>query len=234
MKKIAVVISVEHAVNTIPKAYQSLFSKDEAILNTHRAVDFGAKTIAQHLASQVPCDYYEATVSRLLIDCNRSLNHPTCFSEFTKPLSTDKKETLIHDYYLPFRQPIEHCIESHIKNNRQVLHLSIHSFTPELHGIQRNAAIGLLYDPKRGAEKEIARVWHALLAHEPPSYHVRMNYPYQGTSDGFTSSLRKRFSEHDYVGFELESNQALVSETAELDTLKTLHARCLLRLLELI
>ncbi|MFZ4076699.1 MAG: hypothetical protein ACOYKA_01815 [Legionellaceae bacterium] len=61
-----------------------------------------------------------------------------------------------------------------------------------------------------------------------------MNYPYQGRSDGFTSSLRKRFSEHDYVGFELESNQALVSETADLDTLKALHARCLQRLLELI
>ncbi|MFZ4076698.1 MAG: N-formylglutamate amidohydrolase [Legionellaceae bacterium] len=154
MKKIAVVISVEHAVNTIPKAYQGLFSKDEAVLNTHRAVDFGAKTIAEHLASQVPCDYYEATVSRLLIDCNRSLSHPTCFSEFTKPLSADDKETLIHDYYLPFRQPIEQCIESHIKNNRQVLHLSIHSFTHELHGIQRNAAIGLLYIQSEAPRKK--------------------------------------------------------------------------------
>jgi hypothetical protein len=38
-----------------------------------------------------------------------------------------------------------------------------------------------------------------------------MNYPYLGISDGFTCELRKKFLEQDYVGLEIESNQALMS-----------------------
>ena len=234
MKKIALVISVEHAVNTIPVAYQSLFSSHESVLNTHRGVDFGAKALGEHLAACLPCDYQEATASRLLIDCNRSLNHPKCFSEWTQPLTQDEKDIIIHHYYLPFREPIEQCIERHIQNNRQVFHLSVHSFTPELNGITRNAAIGLLYDPTRHAEKEIARIWHTILTHTPPDYNIRMNYPYRGASEGFVSALRKKYSEQVYVGFELENNQTLVQDAPSFETLKDIHAKSLMKLIEMI
>ena len=227
-------ISVEHAVNFIPPIYQKVFDKSSAILNTHRGIDFGAKAIAMHLAAQMPCDYFEATVSRLLIDYNRSLKHPKCFSEWTKSLSKIEKESIIQQYYLPYRKSVESCIEAHIKNNRQVFHLSMHSFTPELDGITRNAAIGLLYDPKRNAEKEIARIWHALLTNDSSDYNVRMNYPYRGTSDGFVSALRKKYAEQDYVGFEVENNQALVQEDISLTMLKNTHLKNLVDLLNVI
>ncbi len=209
-KPIALLISCEHAVNTVPAAYRKLFEGHEQVLQTHRGIDLGALEIASHLNQIFACGYTQATVSRLLIDCNRSLAHAHCFSEFTKNLPVAEKQKLIDQYYLPFRQQTENLIKAQVESGAQVLHLSIHSFTPELNGITRNAGIGLLYDHARHGEKEVARIWGSLLIQQTPAYRVRMNYPYHGNTDGFTTALRKIYTEHDYLGIEVESNQALL------------------------
>jgi len=222
MKPIKIVMSCEHASNEIPLPYLYLFAQNQTVLATHRAVDIGAQVIADHLSQLLNCDYTKSTISRLLIDCNRTLRHAHCFSEFTRPLSQSAKQQLIENYYQPFREQTESIIQNHIERGHQVLHLSIHTFTPELNGIERNAAIGLLYDPSRHGEKEVARVWQEILFSQTPAYRVRQNYPYRGTSDGFTSALRKKYAEKDYLGLEIESNQALVQDEASLKQL--LHA----------
>jgi hypothetical protein len=45
-----------------------------------------------------------------------------------------------------------------------------------------------------------------------------MNYPYRGTSDGFTAALRKRYAEDSYLGLEIEVNQALLFEQESTQT----------------
>lgn len=210
MKPISVVLSCEHAVNTIPTAYQTLFEENAAILTTHRGIDIGAQTVATQLQQHFACDYHQATVSRLLIDCNRSLRHPGCFSEWTQPLSSKEKKHIVATYYQPYRTQVAQTIQRHIHQGEQVLHLSIHSFTPVLDDITRNAAIGLLYDTKRPGEKEVAREWFSLLSQEPPYYRVRYNYPYKGNSDGLTCYLRRFHPQQDYLGLEIECNQALM------------------------
>ena len=209
MKSIALIISCEHAVNTIPDAYTHLFKTHLPVLQTHRAIDFGAEALATHLANAIDCTYVKATASRLLIDCNRSLTHPHCFSEWTIDLTPSEKNNLITTYYHPFRQPIIQSIEQHIQAGKQVIHLSIHSFTPTLNGIKRETDIGLLYDPKHTTEKNFAHHFKKTLATQAPTYRVRMNYPYKGTSNGLTQQLRKNYDEHNYIGLEIESNQAL-------------------------
>lgn len=211
-KPIALHISCEHAVNTVPPEYLHLFKGQEDVLQTHRGIDLGALDIADHLSQVFPCSYTQATVCRLVIDCNRSLSHSHCFSKFSNKLSIEEKQYLIDQYYLPFRQKTENLIKEQIENGCQVLHLSIHSFTPELNGVVRNAGIGLLYDHARHGEREVARIWRSLLLQQTPSYRVRMNYPYYGNTDAFTSSLRKHYTEHDYLGFEIENNEALLKE----------------------
>lgn len=218
MKPTILLLSCEHAVNTVPPAYLHAFHQHEALLHTHRAVDFGALDIAMHLSKTLNCHYTSATITRLLIDCNRSLTHAHCFSAVTQPLSDIEKQQLIDKYYLPYRQQTETLIKNHIKDGYQVFHLSCHSFTPVLNGITRNAGIGLLYDPKRHGEKEVARQWHGILSQQT-DYRLRMNYPYRGNSFGFTNDLRKRYPESDYLGLELEVNQALVQDKKALDTL---------------
>lgn len=234
MKPIALVISCEHAVNTVPAAYRHLFNNDKSILETHRGIDIGTLEIANHLRQRFVCSYSQATVTRLLIDCNRSLGHSNCFSKFTKHLSSAEKQEIIDLYYLPHRNTIEKQIKTHIENGNQVLHLSIHSFTPILNGVTRNAGIGLLYDHARHAEQEVARIWKSLLIQQTPTYRVRMNYPYHGNTDSLTTSLRKLYSEHDYLGFEVESNQALLENNESINEVANVLSSSLNELLQLL
>jgi predicted N-formylglutamate amidohydrolase len=83
----------------------------------------------------------------------------------------------------------------------------MHSFTPELRGEVRNADIGFLYDPSRPGERSLGRAWKRSLKILRSDLRVRMNYPYLGTTDGLTTSLRKLFSPDEYIGFEIEVNQ---------------------------
>ena len=233
MKPTILFISCEHAVNTVPQAYAHLFHQHAAVLQTHRAIDFGAIEIATHLQRSLNCDHTTATITRLLIDCNRSLKHPSCFSEFTNSLSDTEKQQLIEQYYLPYRQQTEALIKEHIDHGNQVFHVSCHSFTPVFNGVTRNAGIGFLYDPAHHGEKEVAREWYGILSHKT-DYRIRMNYPYRGKSDGFTSYLRKKYAERDYIGLELEVNQTLVNDKASLNTLANALSSSLSELLQLL
>jgi len=44
----------------------------------------------------------------------------------------------------------------------RVIHVAVHSFTPTLRGVRRNADVGLLYDPARPGELALARRWRAV------------------------------------------------------------------------
>ena len=91
-----------------------------------------------------------------------------------------------------------------------MIHISSHSFTPELDGKVRSADIGLLYHPARPGESALCAHWKTTLAGLAPTLRVRRNYPYAGKGDGLTAYLRQRFASDAYVGIELEVNQRMV------------------------
>ncbi|TAL64933.1 MAG: N-formylglutamate amidohydrolase [Legionella sp.] len=219
-KKLALILSCEHATNHIPEAYSHLFAPYNALLNSHQGVDFGALSIAQHLHKALDIELVQAQTSRLLIDCNRSLRNPRCFSEITRALPLIEKDEIIQRYYLPFRAQVTQFIEQNITQSRQVWHLSIHSFTPILNDIIRTADIGFLYDPRRTSEKLGATLWQKEMNTLAPEYRVRMNYPYKGISDGFTSYLRKQYTAEQYVGIEIETNQSITQDEQAFNKLK--------------
>lgn len=227
MKSIALVLSCEHAVDTVPEAYKHRFSSYQDLLKSHRGIDFGALNITHHLQAVFGCEFVVASATRLLIDCNRSLSHPNCFSEITLSWTKEDKNQLIQNYYLPFRQNVERIIKNHIADGQFVCHLSIHSFTPILNHQVRTADIGLLYDPKRSSERVFALNWQHHLRQQAPTFRVRRNYPYRGTSDGFTAALRKQFIDKHYLGLEVESNQALTEDKKSLFDLATVLATTL-------
>ncbi|KTD32517.1 N-formylglutamate amidohydrolase [Legionella moravica] len=231
MNTIAIVISCEHAVDTVPKEYTALFAPFKELLKTHRGIDFGALEIALHLKDTLPCDFIQAHTTRLLIDCNRTLNRPSCFSEVTRNLPDEEKRNIIKLYYQPFREEVTNIIQKHIHQKRQVWHFSIHSFTPVMNGQIRSTDIGLLYNPQRPSEKVLCERLQNEIHQLNPGIRVRRNYPYKGISDGFTTSLRKKFSDAEYVGIEIESNQALTQNDQSIDTLKKLLSDSLLKLI---
>jgi predicted N-formylglutamate amidohydrolase len=200
-------ITCEHGGNRIPAGYRDYFSGREAMLRTHRGVDIGALRLARDLAKELDAPLLASTVSRLLVDLNRSVDHPGLFSEMTASLSPDVRQDILARYYHPFRSQAEAHIAQEIHRGRRVVHLSCHSFTPVLDGEVRNADIGLLHDPARHGEAAFCERWQATLKTHAPSLHSRMNYPYLGIDDGFTTCLRRRFSAESYIGIELEINQ---------------------------
>lgn len=208
------ILSCEHATNAIPRSYQSLFRGNEEVLESHRGWDPGTLQLGKALKCRFKVDLHQTTVSRLLVEVNRSVTHPRLFSEFSACLSPDERNNLLVAYYFPYREAVEHAIREAVQRKKTVLHLSLHSFTPQLGTDVRKADIGLLYDPARPLEREFSARWAHLIRQVDPRLKVRKNYPYLGKADGFTTYLRKQFSAADYLGIELEVNQSYMQKSS--------------------
>jgi predicted N-formylglutamate amidohydrolase len=213
-KSTAVIVTCEHGGNRIPPRWKKLFRGHEAVLRTHRGYDIGAALVAETLAPALDAPLFVATTSRLLVDLNRSLHHPTCFSEVTRVLPRDERERIVREYYTPHRTAVEDAIDDALRRSSRVVQLAVHSFTPSLHGVVRRADVGLLYDPRRAGERALAAAWKSSLREVMPEWVVRFNYPYRGAGDGFSTSLRRVHSASRYVGIEIEVNQGLLVSRA--------------------
>jgi predicted N-formylglutamate amidohydrolase len=209
-----VVISCEHAGNGVPPAYRALFRGQRRVLQSHRGWDPGALDLARTLSRALDAPLVAAMVSRLLVEPNRSPGHPRLFSEFTRDLSRDEKDHLRRRYYEPHRGAVAAVVHSTIRAHGRVVHVGVHTFTPVLNGRARTTDIGLLYDPQRRNEAAFCDEWIALLALLAPELRVRRNYPYRGSSDGLTTTLRAALPARRYLGIELEVNQKWVKTKA--------------------
>lgn len=204
------IITCEHASNNIPTELEYLFASTKAQndLSSHLGIDIGAKNAALYIEDFFKCPIQLADYSRLLIELNRTLGNKQVFSKYSQTLETDIKNKIINNIYLTYRNKVENLIKKHISTNNRVIHLSIHSFTPVLNNQTRLTDIGLLYDPKRSYEKELcSSVKHIYSKNNNNKYQLRLNYPYKGYTDGFTTYLRKIFNHDQYLGIEIEINQ---------------------------
>lgn len=202
MKKPFLVLTCEHAGRDIPESAQSCFQTKEAhdALNSHEGYDPGAREIFDHLSGLATFSL-AGEVSRLVVELNRSPHHPKVFSRFTQSLPTSTREDLLMEIYKPFRNQVLQAVSQ----STPVLHLSVHTFTPELDGLARNCDLALLYDPSRSAEKILCNQFAAAL--KGSTFRFRRNFPYRGIADGHTTALRKLFPDPQYSGIELEVNQ---------------------------
>ncbi len=198
------IITCEHAGNDVPDEYQSLFKDVHSILQSHRGWDPGAIEIARLLVAKRNFSLFHSDVTRLLIETNRSIDHPELFSEFSQSLQEDIKEKIKQLYYFPYRNAVEARIQFLAK---PVLHLSIHTFTPVLNNATRSTDIGLLFDPSRKRESSFCMYLKGKLSITLPSFKIDFNQPYAGVDDGFTTYLRTKFADQDYAGIEIEVNQ---------------------------
>ena len=206
----AFLITCEHGGNRIPARYGRFFRGQRALLDSHRGYDPGALVMARALAGSFRAPLVASTTSRLLVDLNRSIGHPRVFSAATRDASSMCRAEIVEKYYRPYRAQVERLVGQRVARGRRVIHISSHSFTPELDGRVRHADVGLLYHPGRRRETELCAAWKTTLAALAPDLRVRRNYPYAGKGDGLTAHLRLRFPDNAYAGIELEVNQGIV------------------------
>lgn len=201
------VLSCEHGGCRVPAAYQRLFRGQLRVLSSHRGFDPGALELANHLAAEMSAPLVASTVTRLLVELNRSLGHPRLFSSFTQSLNAAARQDLLREFYEPHRALVQKTVEAALSRCVTALHLGVHTFTPVLRGETRRADIGLLYDPSRPLELQWAAAWQAAIRRRRPDLVVRRNYPYRGVADGLTTYLRGELGADKYAGLELEVNQ---------------------------
>ncbi len=204
----AVVISCEHAVREIPPEVAAQIAIPHRVLTSHRGYDRGAMEIAMALAEQMRSPLFLGTLTRLVVDLNRSEGTGDLFSRYGRSLDGSSREQLLRQHYRSFRDQVRAEIERRLSQGLHVLHLSVHTFTPRFRGERRTADIGLLFDPARDAENHFAEAWREAILQHWPQLIVKMNYPYLGTDDGHTTALRTDFPDPQYLGIELEVNQS--------------------------
>lgn len=195
------IISCEHGGNKIPDFAKHEIFIPEKILNSHKAYDKGACSIAIKLGELLGKKPIINTYSRLVIDFNRSLHHKNIFSKYSKNIKSEIRDQLVKEYS-NYRQVLEKKIKV------ETIHLSVHSFTPIMNGIKRNCDFAVLYDPINVKERQIAIQIKRELT--KVGIRCRLNYPYQGKADGLTTFFRKKIGKG-YYGLELEFNQSIVT-----------------------
>ena len=212
------ILTCEHASNKLPAAFKKVVPAE--VLKTHRAYDIGAVQVFRKLVKFAKPEFYcEGKFSRLFVDLNRTITNKSAFSEYYEALeardkaAAKKAKAQATAYWNEYRAAIEKFVDSALntktraaKSAPTIVHLGIHSFTPVLNGKVRNTDIGILYDPTRPQERAYANVIKAEIKRLYPTMKVRFNYPYKGSSDGLTTTLRKKFGPQ-YVGIEIEINQ---------------------------
>ena len=195
------IVSCEHGGNRVPPRFRNLFSRK--LLATHRGYDPGALAAARDFARATHAPLFYSTISRLLVELNRPLDHPQVFFKRFPPAT---RAVLLRRYYFPYWRAVEARVAHGLRRGGRVFHLSCHSFTPKFRGVRRTTDVGLLFDPRRKREARFCRRWREAIFKRSPDLRVRYNDPYRGAFPSLVDELRKKFGQR-YVGIQIEISQ---------------------------
>jgi predicted N-formylglutamate amidohydrolase len=185
-----ILVVCEHAGRRIPKSLRSL-GLAQAELKRHIAYDIGAEQVARGLAARLDSALILQRYSRLVYDCNRPPESPAAIPELSESttipgnigLGAAERQARIDAVYLPFHAHVAQAIDRRRGGGRQVILVTIHSFTPIFKGVARSMDVGLLFDRDRRLADLIAP-----MLKEEGVFDVRFNEPY-GPADGVCHTL---------------------------------------------
>lgn len=213
--RVIVLLTCEHGGRDVPEAYSSCFPNAEDVLASHRGYDIGALGVAQRLAARLSAPLMFSTVTRLLVDLNRSVGEPDVLSEYSGGLSDSEQAVILDRYYTPYRRRVTQLVELAAGSGLTVIHLGVHSCTDRLHGQDRELDIALLFDESRENELALCEHWRTELRRLDDRLRYPFNQPYRGCDDGLTTTLRGQFDANRYLGIEVEVRQGMVQHPDE-------------------
>jgi len=205
------VITCEHASPEVPAEYAGLGVPPEH-LHDHIGWDIGAAAVTAELARQLDAAAVLSPVSRLLVDCNRDLSDadlmPADSCGVAIPgnarIEPAERDERLRRFYAPYHDAVDATLATH----PEALLLSVHSFTPALHGRRRPFDVGVLFDAFDDLARELSEAVSAA------GFAVRLNEPYSGL-DGLIFSARAHGQRHGLRYVELEINNRLLRSDAE-------------------
>jgi predicted N-formylglutamate amidohydrolase len=146
-------LTCDHASNAMPRSLESL-GLTEAELGRHIGWDIGAAAVTRRLAPLLDTPALLSGFSRLVIDCNRDPGDATSIPETADDVdipgnhgvSSAAREARKRDIFDPYHAAIAAWLEAKLTTGALPALVSIHSFTPELHGVARPWHVGVLWD----------------------------------------------------------------------------------------
>jgi predicted N-formylglutamate amidohydrolase len=214
MRGLGIVLSCEHASWTLPPGEDLGVSGD--VLRSQASWDPGAYEVAARLGEALGLPVHASAFSRMFVDLNRPEAHagviPAVSYGAPVPgnarLAADERERRLAQFHRPYWDAVRRDVRARILDRGACLHLSSHSFAPELDPERRVYDCGVLYDPAVPFEAALAeRLQFALRG---AGLDVRPNEPYRGTEAALVTSLRGEMPSDAYAGIEIEMSHALV------------------------
>ena len=209
------VIVCDHAGAAIPTCLNNLgLTKND--LRRHIAWDIGAAEVARYLSASFDAPLVMQRYSRLVIDCNRSIDRPDSIPTISEDtvvpgnlnLSQAEVAKRVHDIFSPYHSTICKLLNDRISNNLENAIVSVHSFTPVYLGKTRPWHIGLVYN----RDDRLVKALHIVLEDEEEidaNLCVGDNVPYPMTDeDDFT--LPEHGEKRGFIHIMIEIRQDLL------------------------
>lgn len=164
--KAPAILLCDHASNAIPAALGDL-GLDEAARMQHVAWDIGAAEITRYLAEMLDAPAVLSGFSRLVVDCNRTIDDPTAMRQISdgiivpgnRGLDATARSLRAEACYWPYHRGATGVIDEVAARVPAPAIISIHSCTPVMKLFERPWHIGVLsnYD-RRMADILIAEL----------------------------------------------------------------------------
>lgn len=144
------VLFCDHASNHVPAELDSL-GLPPSELARHIAWDIGAAGVTEHLSEIFDAPAVLCGTSRLVIDCNRQLQHPQLIPETSDGtvipgnlgLTEAERVLRIERWFHPYHDEVEAILSERESRGMQTVTISIHSMTDRLDGTSRPWHIAL-------------------------------------------------------------------------------------------
>jgi len=208
----------EHASNRIPTTFKHLGISSEA-QQSHAGWDIGAYELGIALSNKLASPLVSSTVSRLIYDCNRAPDSETAIVLRSETEAIPGNHNLTHDQrtqrvdavYYPFSHALSGLLDQRQSKNISTCLVTVHSFTPVLHGEGRIVELGVLHDnDRRFADLILA------IATKHTTLVVERNQPY-GPTDDVTHTLQKHAIPRNMANVMLEIKNDLLSDAASVE-----------------
>jgi predicted N-formylglutamate amidohydrolase len=150
--KAPVIILGDHAGRAIPQTLGGL-GLHRAALDKHWSYDIGTRDLCLKLSTLLDAPLLLCNYSRLVIDVNRRLDHPTAIPaafeghtiKVNAAITPEERESRTKAIYEPYHRRIEAMVNGYLERGIIPALVSIHSFTPVFFKQKRPWEVAVLW-----------------------------------------------------------------------------------------
>jgi predicted N-formylglutamate amidohydrolase len=204
-----VLLVCDHASRVFPEHLGTL-GVPEPDTFEHIAWDIGAAELTRGLSAALDAPAILCRWSRLVVDCNRRLDHPSAIpvesDRIAIPgnigITAEDREWRIRHIHAPYHAAIDTQLDTMLARGAVPAFVSVHSFTPLMGEVARPWHVGVLWDKDERMPKPVIESLRRV-----NGLHVGDNEPYSGRHPtDYTLHAHAAVRGLAYLGFEVRQD----------------------------